>query len=440
MADGRRILAVIRGTAVNHTGEAGGLTVPRGEAQQSVIRDALRHAMLQPAQIDYVEAHGTGTALGDPIELEALGAVLSVGREPSRPCPIGSVKSSIGHLEAAAGIAGLIKVILAMRARTLPPQAGFATPTARVAWSSLPLAVVREPQRWESSEPLRAGVSSFGFSGTNAHVIVEEAPIGSSEFLGVPRGSSEVPILLSAATETALLVLAERIAQRARTLSGGESLADLAWTAAHGRSHLAVRVAFAASDAAEAAARLEDIARGSGEPRPVRSKPRVEQAVRENANLTECCALWMDGAAIDWTRFFSGSERVIDLPTYPFERRVFARPSQIAAERNTWHVELTAEALRAWTDHRLHGRSIMPASGYLELAAAIATETWGGAHHRLERMSFRNPLRLDDDRLRVRFTVARAGERALSLTAESQAPGAPWITHASLTAVRNVAE
>lgn len=433
LANGRRILAVIRGTAVNHTGEASGLTVPRGEAQQSLIRDALRHATLRPAQIGYVEAHGTGTTLGDPIEIEALGAVLAEGRDTGSPCRIGSVKSSIGHLEAAAGIAGLIKVVLAIRERTLPPQAAFETPTPRVAWSSLPLTVQRRLEPWESSEPLRAGVSSFGFSGTNAHVIVEEAP-GETARVSV---KSTVPILLSAATEPALLMLAAQMAERVRSLNDRESLADLAWTAATGRAQLAVRIAFAAGDAADAASRLDDIARGAGALRPVRSKPRLDGF---DGTIEECCKQWMDGAAIEWTRFFDGAQRIIDLPTYPFERRLFPRLSNPNAttEADAWQVDLTPQALRAWADHRLRGRPIMPASGYLELASAIAARTWGGGHHRLEQISFRNPLRLDDERLRVRMNVARQGERTLAIIAESQAPGAPWITHASLTAVRNV--
>ncbi len=175
--DGDRIRAVIRGSAINQDGASGGLTVPNGVAQQRVIADALKRADLEPSDVGYLEAHGTGTSLGDPIEAQAAGAVLGAGREPGQPLLMGSVKTNIGHLEAAAGIAGVIKVILSLENELLPQHLHFQNPSPHIPWDRLAVQVVKEATAWErNGRPRIAGISSFGFAGTNAHVILEEAP------------------------------------------------------------------------------------------------------------------------------------------------------------------------------------------------------------------------------------------------------------------------
>jgi microcystin synthetase protein McyG len=188
LADGDRIHAVVLGSAINADGRSGGLTVPNGAAQQDVMRRALAEAGLEAHQVQYVEAHGTGTPLGDPIELAALQAVYGQAPKRRRPLAVGSVKTNIGHLEGAAGVAGTIKVILAMRARRLPRTLHFDRPSSRVEWHHLNLRVVDRLQPWPAeSEPLRAGVSAFGFSGTNAHVLLEEPPEASAPIPPAPR-------------------------------------------------------------------------------------------------------------------------------------------------------------------------------------------------------------------------------------------------------------
>src|SRR5262249_33234570 len=176
-ADGDSIWAVIRGTAVNQDGRSNGLTAPNGLAQQAVIREALKDAGLKPSDLSYMEAHGTGTPLGDPIEMQALGSVLKEGRSQGSKCLVGSVKTNIGHLEVAAGIAALVKVVLSLQHKEIPPHLHLKKLNEHIPLDQLPLAIPREKLSWTTDgSPRRAGINSFGFGGTNAHVILEESP------------------------------------------------------------------------------------------------------------------------------------------------------------------------------------------------------------------------------------------------------------------------
>ncbi|MBS9534283.1 SDR family NAD(P)-dependent oxidoreductase [Mycobacterium sp. M1] len=242
--DGDRIRAVIRGSAVNQDGASGGLTVPNGVAQQRVIADALRRSGVAAAEVDYLEAHGTGTSLGDPIEAQAAGAVLGEGRAVDRPLLIGSAKTNIGHLEAAAGIAGVIKVILSLENELLPKHLHFHTPSPHIPWDRLPVEVVREATAWErNGRPRIAGVSSFGFAGTNAHVIIEEAPDRSGSATTVPPAPPRSRILpISAQTPTALTQVAEEYRDWL-VANPQATVADICFTAGVGRAHLPHRAA-----------------------------------------------------------------------------------------------------------------------------------------------------------------------------------------------------
>ena len=303
-ADGDRIWAVVRGAAVNQNGAAAGPTVPNGPAQERVIEDALAQAGVRPSDVDYLEAHGGASELGDPIEVQAAAAVYGRERDGERPLLIGSVKTNLGHLESAAGVAALIKVVLAMRHGLIPKHLHFDDPNPHVDWDRLPVRVASEATDWPSTPdrmPL-AGVSAFGISGTNAHVVVEgygnpgDGPPGPE---GVPlpvdvplpgaaaaaprpndglaaRGTRLLP--LSGKSAESLRKLAERylvwLDEREPSLAGdgaasGPALSDMAWTAGIGRSHFPHRAAVPFEDCESLREGLRALAAADGDTGPV---------------------------------------------------------------------------------------------------------------------------------------------------------------------------
>ncbi|AOX01782.1 beta-ketoacyl synthase [Moorena producens PAL-8-15-08-1] len=269
-----QILAVIRGSAINQDGPSGGLTVPNGPSQQAVIRQALKNGGVDPVQVSYIEAHGTGTSLGDPIEVGAIGAVFGASHSQEHPLIIGSLKTNIGHLEAAAGIAGLLKVVLQLQHQEIAPHLHLREPNPYINWDELPLNVPTQPTPWSAgSEKLFAGVSSFGFSGTNAHVVLEEAPsqfksrsrsVGFAESPLAPLnngGNSKVKsedfserpfhlLTLSAKSREALTELATRYQKHLETHQE-LALGDICFSANTGRTHFKHRLAVVASSSVE---------------------------------------------------------------------------------------------------------------------------------------------------------------------------------------------
>lgn len=256
VASGDRILALIRGSAVNQDGPSAGLTVPYGPSQEDVIRSALADGGVEPSAVAFIEAHGSGTALGDPIEIESLTHVFG----SRHPLLVGAVKSNVGHLESAAGIAGLIKAVLALRHGEIPPNLHYQDPNPKIPWGELAFQVPTVPVPWpDGDQPRIAGVSSFGFSGTNAHLVVEAARADAEEAAG---SSDEPPVArrqhlltLSAKTEAALRRLTERY-QHHFSLPDLPRLADLCATAHTGRAHLEERLAVVGTSAPEIAASL----------------------------------------------------------------------------------------------------------------------------------------------------------------------------------------
>ena len=335
LAAGDCIQAVIRGSAVNHDGPSAGLTVPNGHSQEKVIRRALAVAGVAPSEVDYVEAHGTGTRLGDSIEVRALSKVFA---DRSEPLLLGSVKTNIGHLEAAAGVAGLIKVALAMRHQEIPAHLHLQVPNPNIAWVQIPVEVPTRRRRWTpNGTPRVAGVSSFGISGINAHLVLEEAP---RQRLDAAVEDRPLHLLaLSAKTAPALG------AQVARMLTWLETHPDAAWSdvcfsANTGRAQLAHRVAVIAESVAEGRERLLHAPRFAAPSQPDRApvapeSDEMQYGLEKNAEekkqqcrirLEALAREFLNGARIDWMRMekpYLPLRNRLTLPTYAFQRTRF---------------------------------------------------------------------------------------------------------------------
>ncbi|NEQ95269.1 MAG: type I polyketide synthase [Cyanothece sp. SIO2G6] len=299
--DRNQILAVVRGSAVNHDGNTSGLTVPNGLAQQKLLHAALVNARVNPHQIGYVEAHGTGTSLGDPIELEALNQVLCQGRSPQNPLTIASVKTNIGHLEAAAGIAGLIKAMVTLRTAEFSPHLHLKTPNPLVDWANMPVVIPTEPTPWqpEPEQPRLAGVSSFGMSGTNAHLILQEWPSQASPQTQPDQASSGPHLLiLSAKNETALNVMVQ---EWMTYLHQNATLpwADVCYTAAVGRSALPERLAVFAQTSVEACEKLQHWLNNSESESVLRATVNHTQEPKVGFIVPEQQEITVSDAAID---------------------------------------------------------------------------------------------------------------------------------------------
>ncbi|MEU9421104.1 SDR family NAD(P)-dependent oxidoreductase [Streptomyces sp. NPDC048272] len=372
--DGDRIWGVVRGTAVNHGGRGSALPVPRSEAQAAVVRAALADAGLAPADISLIETHGTATRLGDPIEIAALTEVFGGDPDRTGPCHIGTVKGNIGHLEPAAGLAGLLKVLLSLRHREIPPVAGFEAPSSHLDLSAGPFVIPVEPRPWTSDGPRRAGISSFGMGGTNAHVIVEEyigePPYGESgaRARGTAAAGEEHLLVLSAHTPQALL---RRIADvRALLPEAADDLGALCRAGAVGRDHRAHRVAFLGTTADELstglarALHLADRAAGT----VLRGDTPVESA---STGLGGPALHYVGGGAVDWAAVYPGPPaRHRALPPYPFGAPADAAvpPAPVPPAAPTAQ-DVAAVVRRLAPAHRVLGEDTLP--GALPVALGL---------------------------------------------------------------------
>ncbi|WP_431936482.1 type I polyketide synthase [Micromonospora sp. RP3T] len=292
--NGHPVLAVIRSSAVNQDGASNGLTAPNGPSQQRVIRAALAGAKLTPDLVDVVEAHGTGTTLGDPIEAQALLATYGQDRPADRPLLLGSIKSNLGHAQAAAGIAGIIKMIHAMRHGIVPATLHVDEPTPHVDWTAGAVRLVTEPTPWPAVDrPRRAAVSSFGMSGTNTHIVLEQP----AEEPAVPATPADRtgPVLLTGRTRTALRQQAERWSRRLAA-EPGLAPADVAWTSVVSRSPLEHRAVVLAADRDELTAALDALADDRSAP------PLVTGAAGQSGEV----AFVFPGQGSQWTGMAAG--------------------------------------------------------------------------------------------------------------------------------------
>jgi len=372
VANNDPIYALIRGSAVNHDGRSKGLTVPYGPAQEALIRQALDKAGVAPAEISYVETHGTGTALGDPIEAIALGTVLATDRPSGSYCSVGSVKSNIGHLEAASGIAGLIKVALSLKHQQLPPSLHFQEPNPYIPFDTLPLRVQQSLEPWtQGSSPAFAGISSFGFAGTNAHVVLEQAPqlakLGKEEKQGEnlypnslsqpssPASHFSYLLPLSAHSPEAVKSLAQAYQEFLATKKfDAASLQDICYTASTRRTHHKYRIALMVHSENDELAMMAEIASG-----------------RKHRHRRPKIAFVFSGQGPQW--WAMGCELLEQEPVF---RAAIEQCDALISSHTHWSLlkELKADASQS----RLHETEIaQPAIFALQVALAQLWRSWG---------------------------------------------------------------
>jgi acyl transferase domain-containing protein len=465
LRDRDTIWAVVRDAAVNNDGARKvGFTAPSVDGQAEVIAAAQARAETPPESISYIEAHGTGTPLGDPIEIAALNRVFRASTQKKGFCAIGSVKTNVGHLETAAGAAGLIKAALALRHRQIPPSLHFERANPQIDFANSPFYVNTALTEWRRLEgyPRRAGVSSFGIGGTNAHAILEEAP-------ELPPAGNAAPapylLPLSAKSEPALRALAGSYA-RWLTSHQDAALADVCYTAALGRAHWEWRHAVVAESCAEMEAQLtalagapvtgavnrlpEAVASTAARTAHVAERNRSAgklQTSEWRSHVQDLARTYAQGAAIDWRAVYAPwTQRRIPLPTYPFQRKRYwvspavvgrraAAPSHpllgsrvhVAEDAKIrFQTVLDADSPAFLADHRLEDQIVVPAAAFLSAIWTAVAETSPERRVALRDVTILAPLVLTSDQTMLQTTLEDAGFRIHS-RAERAAPG--WTLH-----------
>ncbi|MFJ8229751.1 SDR family NAD(P)-dependent oxidoreductase [Streptomyces sp. NPDC094448] len=491
--DGDTVYGVIRGTSVNHGGKTNGYAVPNPRAQHQVIGHALREAGVDAGSVSYVEAHGTGTSLGDPVEIAALTKAFRADTERTGYCAIGSVKSSIGHAESAAGIAALTKVLMQMKHRRLAPSLHADVLNPRIDFDNSPFRVQREAAPWHrpaaadgTETPRIAGISSFGAGGSNAHVVVEEFIPAEDPARRARPDDRPVAVVLSARTAEALLDQARRLLRWVTEEEGASAaLADIAHTLQTGREEYEERLGLTAATTGELAAKIGSFL-ADGPSAPGLYRGRVERRGGSLAVFTadaaqerslagdiargvygELLRLWATGLLVDWTRLHRGpAPRRVPMPAYPFQGKRYWPALGAAGPRPAAGPALLHPLLHTNTstldeqcftsrytgeefflrDHRVRGERVLSGAACLELARAAAEASLTGhpVALTLENVVWARPIALRDGdgekgeglTVRVRLTPrGRDGIRFEILTRDTS-PGATGETVHSEGTVR----
>jgi myxalamid-type polyketide synthase MxaE and MxaD len=421
LADSDPIYAVIRGSAVNQDGRSNGLMAPNPLAQEAVLRDAYRKAGVSPAEVQYVEAHGTGTLLGDPIEVKALGTVLGAERPPGRPCAVGSVKTNLGHLEAAAGVAGVIKVALSLRHREIPPSLHFETPNPHISFDRLSLRVQTALTPWPAAPgPAVAGVSSFGFGGTNAHVVLEEAPPDISGMAWTEGKTGAQLLPLSARDPQALRSLVRATQDFLAAPEAAASLPDICYTASVRLGHHDHRLAVTGDSPAQLTDSLAAFL--AGETRPGLSHGRKPSARRRKL------AFVFPGQGGQWLGM---GQRLVEKEAV--FREVIERCDEAMRPYGDWSLLAELAATDAALSRLNEIDIIQPATFAIQVALAALWRSWGvvpdavvghslgevAAAHVAGALSFDDAVRVICHRSRlVKPTIGQGAMAAVELSLE----------------------
>ncbi|MFI1761426.1 SDR family NAD(P)-dependent oxidoreductase [Streptomyces sp. NPDC020800] len=441
-ADRDHVHGVVAASGINQDGRTNGITAPSAASQMELVRTVYERHGIDPATIGYVEMHGTGTKLGDPIELSALGTVYGESGVPARSCAIGAVKSNIGHTSEAAGVAGVHKVLLSMRHRTLAPSLNFESPNEHFDFENSSFRVVTAPEPWETpsdGRPRRAAVSSFGFSGTNAHVVLEEYRAGTNS----ATAGHESVVVLSARTGEQLDDLAENLLAFIND-EPRPDLARLAYTLQVGREAMEERLAFVAGSLSEVVRGLRAHLDRADQGAPVRGRVTPDQLAgqeddeRQQAlvrtwtaakDLRRLAQAWTEGCAVDWAALHTGPVPLrLPLPTYPFAKeRYWVEPEPRTASASAavlhplLHRNTSGFAAQRYTStftgdedfltgHRVRGQKVLPGAAYLELALAAvadASETTPPTGLALTDVVWTRPFQLSDSPRDLHITLRR---------------------------------
>jgi acyl transferase domain-containing protein/phospholipid N-methyltransferase len=453
--DGDHIWALIKGGAVNHDGKSSGFTAPNGRSQQAVIKQALADAKLNPEDISYIEAHGTGTPLGDPIEVDALGNVLNTNRTKENSLLIGSVKTNFGHLESAAGIAGLMKVVLAIQHKQIPASLNYTSPNPYIAWDNLSVKVVNDLTEWKNNKRI-AGISSFGMSGTNAHIIVEEA-IPAIKLYDKQEGIPSL-LTLSAKSEKALEDLVKLYIKYFNE-NKDVNFSDVCFTANTCRSHFKYRKAIIVSSAAEASNSLTEIFNGNSEVLFHKEEAQVN-------DLLYFAQQYLDGKEINWSEFYKNVQHnKVNLPTYPFNRKRYwlqasasklnsTSTNQTLYSKNAhpllgskfnlaggnqiiYQSRVSANNPGYLKEHTVFEQTVFPGMGFLEMVLKAGSTIFKSTHLTIENFSIINALSLNEKPQLLQTFVSPDKENAyickIYSCKEENEDQSNWILHAEST-------
>lgn len=475
IADKDNIHAVIKGSAMNNDGASNGITAPNAEAQEEVILQAWKNAGIDPNTINYVETHGTGTILGDPIEIKGLSGAFRKYTNKKQFCAIGSLKPNMGHLVATSGLASLVKVVMAMKNKKLPPMINFESPNPYINFSDSPLYVNDCLRDWVHGDtPRRSGVSSFGFSGTNIHVVLEEY----DEQRTIKESQNSYCITLSAKKESILKDYIRSYKQFVNN-SNDWNLPDLAYTSNIGRGHYAYRMALIAESKSEFRELLNsiDCDNSLSENKPnvywgyhkvvsdrkeknegeitIEEKKKfsdiTQKLITENNSLKDLVELYVKGADLDWTKLYKGEDRhIISCPVYPLERlRCWANPkiSNVSAFGQDFNHPLVEQCLvkslnheiyqtgfslnKHWvlTDHKIMGKGVIPGTTYLEMALAIAKGIFNVQKIEFKDIFFLTPMFVEDDETKIAHIVIEKVADHLKFSVISKTGENDWMKH-----------
>ncbi len=485
--DGDHIHAVILASAANNDGASNGITAPNPAAQTDVIMKAWQSAKIDPRSVSYIETHGTGTLLGDPIEFKALNNAFRKYTDDKQFCGIGSAKSNVGHLVAASGCVGMMKVILAMKNHTLPASINFEEPNPHINFLDSAMYMVDQALPWEG-EVLRAGVSAFGFSGTNVHVVLESA----DAYLPEKKEMQKKPgiLTLSAKTKWSLEQLVARYAAFIDK-STDIDLESLCYTASVGRGHYSFRLAFAFEDYADLKQKIDSLncfgldneqegvyygsykvvsdrrmERSAGEYTESQVRrtnheaedilDRIRDGVLSVDDCSALCDCYIRGASINWQKLFEGAQpQKLSLPTYPFERTVYwAENKELTAggemgEKNDhplvercllksvnqdiYTTKFSVKKHWILHDHVIMGRNIIPGTAYVELAREVCSKYIDGEME-LRELIFMTPLGVDpDEEIEAQIVVTKYTDHVEFVVATAKraldAEGSKWVKH-----------